>query len=191
MRIVFIGPAGAGKGTQCAKLIELLGIPHLSTGDMLRDARGRNTAIGRAAGQYMMAGKLVPDEIVLEVLHQRLQQPDCAAGALFDGFPRNVYQAENLDQTLEAAGTPLDLALELRVDDDELIRRLTSRGRPDDNPEVIAERLQGYWKQTHPLLDYYRQRGILETVDGQGTVDEVFARIAASVARRRPQGSDV
>ncbi len=191
MRIVFIGPPGAGKGTQSERLVALLGIPHLSTGNMLREARAKQTAVGRAAEDYMMAGKLVPDDIVLELVSQRLTKPDCAAGALFDGFPRNVAQAEALGASLEAAGSPLDLVLELKVDDEVVKRRLNGRGRADDELNVIAERLRTYWDQTEPLLEYYRRHGLLETIDGQGTVEEVFARIKSAIAKRRPSRTDV
>jgi len=187
MRVVFIGPPGAGKGTQSERLTSLLAVPHLSTGDMLREARAKQSSLGRAAEEYMMAGKLVPDDIVLDMVRERLARPDCAGGALFDGFPRNVSQAEALDGSLGELGIPLDLALELRVGDGEVTRRLAERGRADDRPDVIAERLKTYWSQTRPLLDYYKNRGMLETVDGQGTVDEVFARISAAIDKRRRQ----
>jgi adenylate kinase len=187
MRIVFIGPPGAGKGTQGERLTALLGVPHLSTGDMLREARAEQTAMGRAADEYMMAGKLVPDDIVLGMVRDRLSRPDCANGALFDGFPRNLSQAEALDRSLGELKIPLDVALELHVDDDEVTRRLAERGRADDQPGVVAERLKTYWSQVRPLLDYYRNRGILETIDGQGTVEDVFARTAAAIDRRRRQ----
>ena len=135
----------------------------------------------------MLAGKLVPDDIVLSMVHFRIARPDCAGGELFDGFPRNVFQAAALDQMLSDLGAPLDVALELRVDDHEVARRLADRGRADDRPGVIPERLHTYWRKAQPLLDYYKHRGILETVNGEGTVDEVFARIAAVVEKRRPQ----
>ena len=191
MRMVFIGPPGAGKGTQSARLIEHLRIPHLSTGDMFREARAQQSPLGQVAEQYMSEGKLVPDKIVLDMVNERLRRPDCARGVLFDGFPRNVFQAEALDQTLERLAAPLDLALELRVDDAELLRRLGGRGRTDDRPGVIAERLKSYWQQTQPLLEYYRSRGVLESVDGQGTMDDVFARISAAIEKHRSQRSSV
>jgi adenylate kinase len=189
MRIVFIGPPGAGKGTQSERLVKQLGIAHLSTGDMLREARAAKTPLGRTAEEYMSAGKLVPDELVLAMVQERLRQPDCSRGVLFDGFPRNAAQAEALDRSLAALGTPLDVALELRVADDAVIERLGKRGRPDDRPEVVSERLKTFGTQTRPLLDYYRQRGILATVDGSGTIDEVFTRISAMIAKRRPERS--
>ena len=181
MRIVFIGPPGAGKGTQSERLVRLLDIVHLSTGDMLRDARTRQTPLGKTAETYMAAGKLVPDQIVLDMVAERVAQPDGARGVLFDGFPRNVAQAEALDSLLAKLGTPLDMALELAVPDGEVVCRLAGRGRADDKEEVVVERLKTYWSQTRPLLDYYAKRGILESVDGDGTIDEVSARIAAVV----------
>jgi adenylate kinase len=181
MRIIFLGPPGAGKGTQSARLVEYLGIPHLSTGNLLRQAIRERTAAGALAEPYLASGQLAPDEIVLKLVDERLGRDDCAAGAMFDGFPRNLRQAESLDETLRQCGRPIDLVLELKVDDADVIRRLAGRARSDDRPEVIAERLRSYWNQTRPLLDYYRKQGILCTIDGRGSPDEVFERIKEAV----------
>lgn len=189
MKLVFIGAPGAGKGTQSERLVQLLGATHLSTGDMLRDARQRKTKVGLEAQAYLEAGKLAPDSVVVNIIRERLQQPDCGAAVIFDGFPRTAEQAQELDALLAERGTPLDMVVELRVADDEVMRRLTGRGRSDDTPKLIAERLQSYWNQTRPLLDYYGRQGILESVDGQGGPDEVFARIEAAIERRRTGGA--
>ncbi|HVA46607.1 MAG TPA: adenylate kinase [Pirellulales bacterium] len=179
MRLIFIGPPGAGKGTQSQRLLEYLGIPHLSTGDMLRQAVREQTDAGLMAAPYMDAGQLVPDDIILKLMDERLSRSDCHQGALFDGFPRTLAQARGLDQMLQRAGLPLDIVLELNVDDAEVIRRLAGRGRHDDKPAVLAERLKAYWKTTRPLLDYYRKKGLLRVIDGLGTTDQVFERIRA------------
>ncbi len=181
MRIILLGPPGAGKGTQAQKLVERLKVPHLSTGDMFRQAIAANTAVGQTAKGYMDAGQLVPDEVVLALVEQRLEQTDCAVGCLLDGFPRTVKQAEALDKYFASRGKPLDGVIELTVDEEELIRRLMARGRGDDQPEVIRERMVAYHRQTKPLSDYYRQRRVLVEIDALGTVDEVFSRLTKAV----------
>jgi adenylate kinase len=181
MRIVFIGPPGVGKGTQSERLVAHLNIAHLSTGDMLRQARQEQTDVGRQADVFMSSGKLVPDELVLELVGQRLDAPDCRRGYLLDGFPRTLVQAQALDQMLAKRATPLDLVLELTADSQELIKRLAARGRDDDKPDVIRKRLEEYHRRTAPLTDYYRAAGLLERIDGQGTPEEVFARIQTVV----------
>jgi adenylate kinase len=189
MLIVFIGPPGAGKGTQAKRLLAYLNIPHLSTGDLLREAKDKGTSLGALAAQYMDHGRLVPDPLVLAMVAEKLQEPQFTQGCLFDGFPRTVPQARSLDDSLGRRGTPLSLALELRADEDELITRMLKRAaaerRPDDNPETIAHRMEVYRQQTAPLLDYYRFRGVLVPVDAMGTPDEVFDRIKSAVDRRR------
>ncbi len=182
MRIVFIGPPGVGKGTQSQRLVEHLKIPHLSTGDMLRQAIELKTPVGLISQQYMSAGRLVPDPIILQTMSERLDQPDCQHGCLFDGFPRTLGQAKALDDFLQQRSMPLDGALELTVDHEEIVRRLASRGRADDKPEIIRERLEHYARQTSPLLQYYKNRGVLHTIEGMGTPDEVFDRIKQALA---------
>jgi adenylate kinase len=177
MRIVFIGPPGAGKGTQAANIVADNRLAHLSTGDMLRAARDAKTEIGRKADGYMSAGQLVPDDIIIGIIGQRLDHPDCRQGYLLDGFPRTIAQAEALDQLLAEKRTPLSVVLELRVPEEELFRRLAGRGRADDSPDVIRQRLVAYRNQTEPLLAYYAQTNRLQTVDGLGTVEDIYSRI--------------
>lgn len=179
MRIVFIGPPGAGKGTQAERMIEKYKLAHLSTGDMLRAARDAQTEVGKKAADYMSSGQLVPDDIIVEIIKERLAEPDCREGYLLDGFPRTIAQAEALDEMLVDKKTPLDVVLELKVPDEELFQRLAGRGRADDTPEVIKQRLVAYRDQTSPLLDYYRKAGLLKSIDGLGTIDEIFDRVQA------------
>jgi adenylate kinase len=181
MRLIMLGPPGAGKGTQSQLLVQHLKIPHLSTGEMLRAAIAQGTAVGLHAKRFIDQGQLVPDETVLNLVSQRLQQPDAKGGWLLDGFPRRLTQAEAFDAILAARHTPLDGVIDLRVDEAELIERMIARGRSDDKPEVIRERMETYHRQTTPLTDYYSQRGLLQSVEAMGQIEEVFPRLLEAV----------
>jgi len=183
MWIVFVGAPGAGKGTQCERLSEYLTIPHLSTGEMLREARERGTATGKLAGQYIDAGDLVPDDVILRLVEERLAEPDCTNGALLDGFPRTLVQAEAFDRLLESRGTPLGVVLALEVPEEMLVDRLLARGRRDDTRDTIVQRFRQYAGLTSPLIDYYRHGGLLQIIDGTGEVDEVFNRVKSTIDR--------
>lgn len=186
MLVVFIGPPGAGKGTQSFRLARQLGVPQLSTGDLFRREIQQGSDTGRLAAEFIDRGKLVPDSIVMEMVSHALASPEFRQGCLFDGFPRTLVQAASLDSMLQGQGTPLDVALELAVDRDELTRRMLARAtrehRSDDTPETIRERFDVYYRQTTPLLKYYREQGLLSSVDGLGTPDEVFERILACMS---------
>jgi adenylate kinase len=187
MFLVFIGPPGAGKGTQAQRLVQHLDIPHLSTGDMLRQAVKQGTDLGKQAGPIMAASQLVGDDLIIGIVKERLSQSDCVSGCLLDGFPRTIVQAKALDQMLRQAGSQLAAALELRVPEQELLRRLLGRyneipnPRADDRPEAVPKRLTTYRTETQPVLDFYRASGRLRTIDGVGTPDEVFDRILAAI----------
>ena len=181
MKIVLLGGPGAGKGTQAAKLKQHYEIPHVSTGEILREARSSGTDLGKKAAEYMDTGKLLPDDIILGIVDERLGMPVMENGFIFDGFPRTIPQAEGLDELLEARGYALDAVVSIDVPDEVVVERLLKRaeieGRADDNRETIEERLSVYYKQTEPLKAYYEARGILKSVDGLGIVEEILDRI--------------
>ncbi|MBD2111949.1 MULTISPECIES: adenylate kinase [Cyanophyceae] len=174
-RLIFLGPPGAGKGTQALLLAKDCEVPHISTGDILRSAVAVGSELGQKAEQYMSAGELVPDELILDLIQERLGQDDTQAGWLLDGFPRNVPQAEFLQKLLEQIEQPVDFVVNLDVEDDVIVARLLQRGRDDDEESVILNRLQVYREQTEPLIDFYRSRQQLVSVDGNQTMDVVHA----------------
>jgi adenylate kinase len=181
--LVLLGPPGAGKGTQAGRLSEDLGLFYLSTGDQLRQERDADTEIGRRAGAFIELGELVPDEIVVAMLLGRLDA-EKVDGFLLDGFPRTVAQAEALEQGLTARGRKLDAAVLLDVPDDDVIGRLSRRGREDDSPEVVRDRLRVYHDQTEPLIGFYGERGLLERVDGTGEPEAIQGRLREAVDGR-------
>lgn len=210
MRLLFIGPPGAGKGTQAALLVERYGIPHVSTGDMLRDAVKAGSPMGTLAKSYMDAGQLVPDEVIVGVVRERLRQPDCrAAGVLLDGFPRTLPQAEALEEMLTSEGLALDAVVVMEVPDALIVDRIVGRRtdpvtgsiyhlkfnpppaeiadrlvhRSDDTEEAVRARLGSFHRQTAPIIPFYAERGLVKTVDGVGSKDEVFGRITAAIGR--------
>ncbi|MEJ2868339.1 adenylate kinase [Actinomycetospora sp. OC33-EN08] len=180
MRIVLVGPPGAGKGTQAARLSERLAAPHISTGDLFRENMKNETELGKEAQRYVDAGDLVPDEVTVGMVKDRLAQPDAAEGFLLDGFPRNTSQAEELRKVLDDLGQRLDAVLLFEVDDEELIQRLTARGRSDDTEDVIRNRQEVYRRETAPLIDHYSD--LLVKVDAMGTMDEVTDRAMDALA---------
>lgn len=210
MRLVLLGAPGAGKGTQAKKLIEKYSIPQISTGDILRKAVADGTPLGKEAKSYMDSGGLVPDSVVIGLVKERLAQDDCKTGYILDGFPRTTPQAEELDNVLSSMNSPLDVALSVDVDKDDLMKRLTGRRtckgcqqmynihfsapqkenvcdkcggelyqRDDDQEETIKNRLDVYEKSTAPLIDYYRSKGILKSVKGEGSIDDIFNQIVS------------
>ena len=184
-RLLLLGPPGAGKGTQAQRLVKKLGVPQISTGDMLREAVASDTPIGREAKAHMEAGRLVPDEVVIGVARERLAQDDCGGGFVLDGFPRTVSQAEALDVMLEELGVSLEACVALDVDEDALVDRLLKRarieGRADDNEETIRNRMQVYRNQTEPVVGYYRERGLLVEIDGMGDIETVAAAVQEAI----------
>jgi len=188
-RLLFLGPQGVGKGTQAAKVAQLIGVPHVSTGDMLRQAVAEGTDLGMQAKALMEAGDLVPDELVVAMVKERFAKPDALCGYLLDGFPRNQAQAEALDVAMN--GEAIELVISMTADEDELLRRMQERaereGRSDDTPEAMKRRLALYWDETAPLTEYYPTQQVrVAAVDGMGTIDEVFHRIVAAIAELDP-----
>jgi len=212
MRLVFLGAPGAGKGTQAKKLVEKYKIPQISTGDILRAAVAADTPLGKEAKSYMDKGELVPDSVVIGLVKERIAQDDCKKGYILDGFPRNTAQAEVLDKVLSEMKAPLDAAVDVDVDRDILLKRLTGRRtckncqqmyniyfstskkegvcdkcggelfqRNDDKEETIKRRLDVYDAQTAPLMDYYKKKGILKSVKGTGSIDEIFSKVCSVI----------
>ncbi|MBW2231260.1 MAG: adenylate kinase [Deltaproteobacteria bacterium] len=185
-QIILLGPPGAGKGTQAALLVDKLGIPHISTGDMLRAAVAAGTPVGLKAKAVMDAGQLVSDGIVIEIAEERLAQDDARKGFILDGFPRTLAQAEALEDVLQKLGYAIDCCLAITVNTEEVVQRLVGRaaieGRADDNEETIRERMRVYDDQTAPLLEYYRARDLLLEVSGMGAVEEVSEAIVGALS---------
>jgi adenylate kinase len=181
MNVILLGPPGAGKGTQGHRLSERYSIPEISTGDILRAAVRQGTLLGREAKSYMDRGSLVPDEVMIGLVRERLAQADTAHGFILDGFPRTVVQAEALAQLAGEQRRPIEHVISIEVPQEELLQRLAGRrqleGRHDDTDEAIRHRLEVYERETAPLIDYYRRQGLLRHIAGLGTIDEIFQRI--------------
>ena len=207
MNIILLGPPGAGKGTQAKKIQEYYSLPHISTGDILRENINNNTGLGIRAKTYMSNGELVPDELLITIIKDRLSKKDCSAGFMLDGYPRTIPQADALQMILTESGKKIDAVLNISVDDNELIKRLSGRRmckcgasfhvlfnrpetedicnackrklyqRDDDKPEAISNRLNVYKKQTQPLIDYYDRKKILRTIDGSKEISQIFEEI--------------
>jgi adenylate kinase len=185
VNLLLLGPQGAGKGTQAKRIAGEYGIPHVSTGDMFREAVAARSELGRRVQPILESGALVPDELTIALIRDRLGQDDAAKGFVLDGFPRNMAQAEALDAMLGEIGRRLDVVLELQLDDDACFRRLLLRaqeeGRTDDTLEVIRRRLDVYHRETEPLVEYYRAQGNLVPIHAERSVDEVFAEIVEAL----------
>jgi adenylate kinase len=190
MRIVLVGPPGAGKGTQAGRIVDRFGGAHVATGDILRSNAERGTELGRTASSYMDRGDLVPDEVIIGMVLERMGEDDCAGGFVLDGFPRTVPQAEALERRLDELGRPLDAVVSFEIDEDELRDRLAGRAEEEDRAEdddegAIRRRLALFDRETEPLLDFYQERGLLARVRAKGDLDEVTERIAVALTERR------
>jgi adenylate kinase len=189
MNLILFGPPAAGKGTQAKRLVETRNMVQLSTGDMLRAAIASGSELGKRVEGIMQRGELVSDEIVIALIEERLPEAEAAGGAIFDGFPRTLAQAQALDEMLEQRGSRIDLVVRLKVDDEALMKRVAGRyaesGRPDDNPESFKVRLTAYNNQTAPLLPYYENHKKLVQVDGMGSIEAVAAGIDDALAQPR------
>jgi len=185
MNLVFLGPPGSGKGTQAVRLAEKKGLVHLSTGEVLRAAVKAGTELGRKADGYMSSGELVPDDLIISLIEEKIAAGELKSGFILDGFPRTVPQARSLDEMFEKNRIALDMAILLDVDDDEILKRLKGRaeaeGRADDTEEVILNRLEVYRRQTQPIEDLYRQKSILVDIPGKDTPENIFAAIVRAV----------
>ena len=192
MRLLLLGAPGSGKGTQAARLKDSLGVPHISTGDLLRAEVAAGSKLGLEAREVMARGDLVSDAILLGMLEDRFSRADTANGFILDGYPRNLAQAAALDALLARIGRPMDFAVQLEVPSELLVERIAGRakaeGRADDNPDSVRKRLQVYADQTAPVIDFYRQHGQLTVVDGVGGLDEVFTRILEAISPGRDVG---
>ena len=189
MRVVLVGPPGAGKGTQAGRIVDRFGGVHVATGDILRSNAERGTELGRTASRFMDRGDLVPDEVIIDMVLERLGEGDCAGGFVLDGFPRTVPQAEALERRLEKLGRPLDAVVSFEIDEDELRDRLAGRAEEQDRAEdedegAIRRRLALFDRETEPLLDFYDGRGLLVPIQAEGALDEVTGRIAAALDGR-------
>ncbi len=183
-RIVLLGPPGAGKGTQAEILSEFTGLRHIASGNLFRDHLGRGTELGTRAGKYMEKGLLVPDEITIDMVTEAVLDPGCVNGFMLDGFPRNIAQAESLDDVLHVKNATADLSMLLVVPESHLIQRMLSRGRPDDTIDTIKTRLRIFREETEPLVDYYRSKIRFEEIDGLGEIEEVQLRMRSVLTSR-------